>query len=77
LLTAKGMLVLGKPTEDDMRNYEEIMKNYRAMRLWKDPRRSAANKGDKWRFIKNQFGRNMRKCQGKKRNEKAKKNQKN
>jgi len=51
LLTAKGKPVLGLATEEDMRNYEEIMVNSRAMRRRNDPEKPAANKGYKWRNI--------------------------
>jgi len=50
-LTAKGKPVLGLATEEDMRNYEEIMVNSRAMKRRNDPEKPAANKGYKWRNI--------------------------
>ena len=37
--------VLGLATEEDMRNYEQIMLNSEAMRNKKNPKRPAANKG--------------------------------
>jgi len=39
--------VLGLATEEDMRNYEEIMLNSEAIRNRKNPQRPAANKGYK------------------------------
>jgi len=43
--------VLGLATEEDMRNYEEIMLNSEAMRNRKIPQKPAANKGYKWQNI--------------------------
>jgi len=43
--------VLGLATEEDMRNYEQIMLNSEAMRNRKNPQRPAANKGYKWQNI--------------------------
>ena len=48
LLTAKGKPVMGLATEEDMRNYEEIMVNFGAMRRRNDPEKPASNKGYKW-----------------------------
>ena len=50
LITMKKT-VLGLATEEDMRNYEEIMLNSEAMRKKKIPQRPAANKGYKWQII--------------------------
>ena len=50
LITMKKT-VLGLATEEDMRNYEEIMLNSEAMRNKKIPQRPAANKGYKWQNI--------------------------
>ena len=43
--------VLGLATEEDLRNYEEMMLNSEAMRNKKITQRPAANKGYKWQNI--------------------------
>ena len=43
--------VLGLATEEDKKNYEEIMPNSEAMRNRKNPQRPAPNKGYKWQNI--------------------------
>jgi len=50
LITLKKT-VLGLATEEDKKNYEEIMPNCEAMRNRKNPQRPAANKGYKWQNI--------------------------
>ena len=59
--------MLGLATEEDMRNYEEIMVNSGAMRRRNDPETPAANKGYKWQNIIKPI---WDKCEKKKRNKK-------
>jgi len=50
LITMKKT-VLGLATEEDMRNYEQIMLNSEAMRNRKNPKKKTANKRYKWQNI--------------------------
>jgi len=50
LITMKKT-VLGLATEENMRNYEQIMLNSEAIRNRKNPQRPAANKGYKWQNV--------------------------